>query len=100
MELFPCLSTVLNAFDELQRHSEDKDTYKELHLIECFFNKMKNYRRPAMTRQRACSRLFGFDFDKDMAEIGLRTGPRIIYIHVTWGAKGDNGLARIQNFRR
>ncbi|MFP4978105.1 hypothetical protein ACE6ED_22055 [Paenibacillus sp. CN-4] len=29
-----------------RKRAYDKDTYTERHLIECFFNKMKNYRLP------------------------------------------------------
>nr|WP_238543349.1 transposase [Brevibacillus sp. BC25] len=38
----------------------DKDTYKERHLIECFFNKMKNYRRLATRYDKTASMFKAF----------------------------------------
>ncbi|MGE7828305.1 transposase [Paenibacillus sp. NPDC093718] len=39
---------------------EDKDTNKERHLIECFFNKMKNYRRLATRYDKTASMFKAF----------------------------------------
>ncbi|WP_342426144.1 hypothetical protein [Paenibacillus sp. FSL L8-0502] len=55
----------------------DKDTYKERHLIESFFNRVKQYRRWATRYDKTASMFkafFGVDFDKDVAQIGLRIG--------------------------
>jgi transposase len=44
------LSGVLKILVQLNRRKPrkgDKEIYKERHLIECFFNKVKNYRRLA-----------------------------------------------------
>lgn len=37
------------------KHSYDRSVYKERHLVECFFNKMKNYRRLAIRYDKTAS---------------------------------------------
>ncbi|WP_373408428.1 IS5 family transposase [Brevibacillus brevis] len=43
-----------------KKRAYDKDTYKERHLIECFFNKMKNYRRLATRYDKTASMFKAF----------------------------------------
>ncbi|TKI59307.1 transposase [Brevibacillus antibioticus] len=73
----PCYSEQAKPAKEARAY--DKYTYKERHLIECFFNKMKNYGRLATRYDKIASMfkaIFGVDFDEVMGEISLRTGPR------------------------
>ncbi len=47
------------------QHAYDRTVYKERHWVECFFNKMKNYRRLATRYDNTA--LFSFNFDSDLA---------------------------------
>ncbi len=42
------------------QHVYDRTVYKERHLVECFFNKMKNYRRLATRYDKTASMFKAF----------------------------------------
>ncbi|MCC3381663.1 transposase [Paenibacillus sp. UY79] len=63
------------------KRSLDSETYKERHLIECFFNKVKNYRRLATRYEKTANMFTAFLVLLSIRlwiKIGLRTGPSFL----------------------
>ncbi|MGW8957905.1 hypothetical protein ACWGOO_10155, partial [Paenibacillus sp. NPDC055715] len=59
----------------------DKAIYKERHLVKCFFNKTKHYRRLATRFDKLTCTFQGFfdvGLDYDLACLGLNTRPSLM----------------------
>ncbi|WP_246281180.1 IS5 family transposase [Saccharibacillus qingshengii] len=54
------IAVILSKKNRRVQHAYDRTVYKERHFVECFFNKMKNYRRLATRYDKTASMFKAF----------------------------------------